>query len=401
MFSRIPRGCVNYGSDLGNALERCRSSFMERFGAYGYVPFFSSGLQLLESSWEMLPSSFRRRLILVSSPFGEPCCLRPDITLAVVSSLAHGMKLSGGPRRICYADRVYKKPEGDDSPVETYQLGAELLGWDGEGADMEMIVLLTGALEKMGLADFTIALGDASIMKIAMNRTGAASSGLSEALQSGYLSDFLRLVDDADIPDYSRRILRELPFLKGNGDIFEAGADLFGDPSPFSALRNLYEGLEALGYSDRIVLDLGLARELGYYSGPVFEVYTADSGVPIGGGGRYDALLQRFGIDAQAVGCAVNLERTLIDAISAPASETLVAWAGGIRRDRAFRAAEVLRNSGIPFELSWYNEAATSKGEARSAGFRWWTDLAGEEILDLRRGGAVNLESWSRGRRRC
>ena len=400
-MNRIPKGCVSYGAELGDALERCRASFMERFGAYGYVPFFPSGLQLLESSWEMLPPSFRKRLLLVTSPFGEPCCLRPDITLAVVSSLASGMKSAGRPRRICYADRVYKKPEGRDAPVETYQLGAERLGWDGEGADMEMIVLLIGALESMGLVDITIALGDVSIMRTAMNRTGSASTELVDVLQSGSLTEFLTLVDRADIPDYSRRILRELPFLKGNGDVLDAGTKLFDDPDIFRNLRNLYDGLVSLGYGDRIALDLGLARELGYYSGPVFDVYAPDSGVPIGGGGRYDALLQRFGVRSQAVGCAINLERSVIDAVSREKDDTLVAWGGGGRRERAFLAAERLRASGIRFEMSWCDDVAASMRDAREGGQRWWTDLSGEEVIDLERGGSVGLASWSKGRRTC
>jgi ATP phosphoribosyltransferase regulatory subunit HisZ len=59
----------------------------------------------------------------------------------------------------------------------------------------------------------------------------------------------------------------------------------------------------------RVLFDLGLNRSLGYYTGAVFEVYDAALGVPLGGGGRYDDLLGRFGRALPAVGWALNVER--------------------------------------------------------------------------------------------
>jgi ATP phosphoribosyltransferase regulatory subunit HisZ len=61
--------------------------------------------------------------------------------------------------------------------------------------------------------------------------------------------------------------------------------------------------------AERVIFDLGLIRSLGYYTGAVFEVYDAALGAPIGGGGRYDDLLQRFGRDLPACGWALNVER--------------------------------------------------------------------------------------------
>jgi ATP phosphoribosyltransferase regulatory subunit len=50
-------------------------------------------------------------------------------------------------------------------------------------------------------------------------------------------------------------------------------------------------------------------RTLGYYTGAVFEVYDAAFGSPLGGGGRYDDLLGRFGRDLPAVGFAIGVDR--------------------------------------------------------------------------------------------
>ena len=52
----------------------------------------------------------------------------------------------------------------------------------------------------------------------------------------------------------------------------------------------MHELLEP-GVAERVIFDLGLVRNIGYYTGAVFEVYDPALGAPIGGGGRYDDLL--------------------------------------------------------------------------------------------------------------
>jgi ATP phosphoribosyltransferase regulatory subunit HisZ len=74
-------------------------------------------------------------------------------------------------------------------------------------------------------------------------------------------------------------------------------------------LGETYEELDARGVADRVQIDLGLLRDLGYYSGAILEVYDPALGHILGGGGRYDRLLRRFGVDLPAAGFALYLER--------------------------------------------------------------------------------------------
>ena len=83
-------------------------------------------------------------------------------------------------------------------------------------------------------------------------------------------------------------------------------------PGPAAAavegLRALHAGLEERGIADRVIFDLGLVRELDYYTGAVFEVYDPAVGFALGGGGRYDGLLGRYGRDLPACGLALDLQ---------------------------------------------------------------------------------------------
>jgi ATP phosphoribosyltransferase regulatory subunit len=74
-------------------------------------------------------------------------------------------------------------------------------------------------------------------------------------------------------------------------------------------LAATYDALAGRGAAERVMLDLGLLRDLGYYTGAILEVYDPALGHVLGGGGRYDELMARFGRPLPAVGFALHLER--------------------------------------------------------------------------------------------
>jgi ATP phosphoribosyltransferase regulatory subunit HisZ len=94
--------------------------------------------------------------------------------------------------------------------------------------------------------------------------------------------------------------LLELPQRRGGTEVLDAP-----ETEPLAALH----GLLPEAVAGRIIFDLGLTRQLSYYTGAVFEVYDAALGTPIGGGGRYDDLLGRFGRPLPACGWALDVER--------------------------------------------------------------------------------------------
>jgi ATP phosphoribosyltransferase regulatory subunit len=105
--------------------------------------------------------------------------------------------------------------------------------------------------------------------------------------------------------------LLALPGMRGDAEVIDRAIELGGPPVERATqrLRDTYEALSARGISERIRLDLGLLRDLGYYTGAILEVYDPALGHIVGGGGRYDRLLERFGRDLPAAGFALYLER--------------------------------------------------------------------------------------------
>ena len=118
-----------------------------------------------------------------------------------------------------------------------------------------------------------------------------------------------------DLRERERELLVRLPELRGGAEVLERT----DGPLSASAARAAVDGLRALhdllaerGVADRVIFDLGLVRELGYYTGAVFEVYDPAVGFALGGGGRYDELIGRFGRPLPACGMALDLQRVHI-----------------------------------------------------------------------------------------
>ena len=385
-MNRLPRGCVNIGGENASAMEECRREFLSIFRSWGYRPFLPSALQLLESSWELLPPAVRSRLIAVNTPFGEPCCLRGDITLAAVTYLASHFSPEERPLRICYSDRIYMKPAPPKRNVESFQIGAELLGGEGRGADVEMLSLLLAALDASGLEKTVLVLGDAAMLSRALLPLESVTAGkIAASLSRGCLPEYFNLLEEENIPGYYRNILLHIPDLRGGPEVLDEAEILWGADSPLFDLRIIVASLTDLGYGGRIIIDLSLARELAYYSGPIFDIYSPDSGRTLGGGGRYDRLLSSCGLNGQAMGFALDLEGVASLSRFRNGRPALMAWSGNLPPKEALLKAGELTKKGMSLEMSWTEDPASSMESAELRGFSAWTDLSTGTVHTLPR----------------
>ena len=119
-------------------------------------------------------------------------------------------------------------------------------------------------------------------------------------------------LEGTDVADAERRLLLAFPTLRGGREILDTAASGLRGERPLRALRELarlWDLLEAHAITDRVHLDLGAVRDWDYYTGPTFEVFSEDSGFPLGSGGRYDRLLGRFGDALPATGFVLHVDR--------------------------------------------------------------------------------------------
>jgi ATP phosphoribosyltransferase regulatory subunit len=243
---------------------------------------------------------------------GEVLALRSDMTIPIARVVATRYADAEPPLRFCYFAHAWRAVErGVGEPREFLQAGLELIGAGGPEADAEVVALTVAALDAAGLRRHRIGVGDGSLYSTLLGSFGVPEEGhlpLLEALSRRDLVGLEMEVRSLDqLADRERELLIGLPELRGGREVLDGAAEPAA--AAVEGLHALHEALEQRGVADRVIFDLGLVRELGYYTGAVFEVYDPAVGFALGGGGRYDDLLGRFGRELPACGIALDVQR--------------------------------------------------------------------------------------------
>jgi ATP phosphoribosyltransferase regulatory subunit len=271
------------------------------FDQHGYGEIWTPALEYEEV---LERAETERPVYRMFDEHGRVLTLRWDMTVPIARVVATRYPNAEPPLRFCYFAHAYRdvKPQRGQ-PREQLQAGIELVGVPKPDGTAEALDVLCRALDAAGLREYRIGLGSASLYPRLMEQAGvpeAARPQLLQALAQRDLVGLERAVDGLGLPKADAERLVRVPQLRGGPEIL-GEADIEG-------LVRLSERLDDR-VAGRVIYDLGLVRQLGYYTGAVFEVYDPALGAPIGRGGRYDDLLGRFGRPLPAVGFALNVDR--------------------------------------------------------------------------------------------
>jgi histidyl-tRNA synthetase len=245
------------------------------------------------------------------------------------------------------------------------QVGIEVLGVEDPLLDAEVIALAAMFFARLGLKDVQLAVnslgddGDREKYSTALHEYFSANlAQLSEESQITLTKNPLRVLDSKRREDQA--LINAAPKIR---DYLSADAANHFD----SVLR----ALDALGV--KYAIDDRLVRGLDYYRRTTFEfVSTAlkAAHTAIGGGGRYDGLVEQLGGPATpGIGFALGLDRTLLacDAENVfPAPNTnvsvfVVDTTGGLH---AAEVCNLLRNNAISADRAFDNRSMKAQMKA-------------------------------------
>jgi ATP phosphoribosyltransferase regulatory subunit len=250
-----------------------------------------------------------------SAPFrlfddeGRVLVLRSDMTIPIARLVASRYADAEPPLKFCYFQHAYRAPERGRTSAEFLQGGVELIGVPGAAGEVEVLALTGESLAAVGLRRHRIGVGDGGLYRTLLAELEVADEErlpLLELLTERRYVELEAHVERLGLPKDARDLLIELPRIRGGPEVLERGSGPAA--AAVEGLRVLHAGLEEWGIADRVIFDLGLVRELDYYTGAVFEVYDPAVGFALGGGGRYDGLLARYGRDLPACGLALDLQ---------------------------------------------------------------------------------------------
>ena len=310
----IPPGTRDILPDEMRELRALHLALVESFESFGYgevaTPTIEYEEVLARGDERGAPVAYR-----FFDESGELLAMRSDMTVPIARLVANRYARSEPPFRLCYLARAYRAIRPQRGQMREFtQAGVELVGLPAPEGTVEVIEVLAAALDAAGLRRAVIGLGDADLYRQLLAELAIEGEPRARILDCLATHDHVGLeaeVAALDIGEAERETLIRLPTLRGGPEVLDLARGLGGDATERATRRlsETYEALRERGVADRVNVDLGLLRDLGYYTGAILEVYDPALGHILGGGGRYDELMGRFGRPLPAAGFALHMER--------------------------------------------------------------------------------------------
>jgi histidyl-tRNA synthetase len=298
---------------------------------------------------------------------GRSITLRPEGTAGVMRAvIEHSLDRGQLPVKVFYSGAFFRAERPQAGRYrQFYQVGVESIGLDDPAIDAEVIALADTAFKNIGLKKYRLeitSLGDAEsraahkVDLVAFLKT----LDLDEATQARAEINPLRLFDDKR--EEVRKKMSTAPLLM---DYLSGGSR-----ENFSQVCSY---LDALGIN--YTLNPRMVRGLDYYTGTTFEFIHEDLGAQsgIGGGGRYDGLMETLGgADLSGIGFGLGVDRILLAAEAEGvlvenqfASDLYIIPLGHPAKEMALSVAQDLRQIGFKVEIAFGDRAL--KGAMKAA----------------------------------
>jgi ATP phosphoribosyltransferase regulatory subunit len=247
---------------------------------------------------------------------GDLLALRAEMTVPIARLVASRYAEAEGPVRLCYLANAFRAVRPQRGQMREFtQAGVELIGVPAPEGTAEIVEVLEASLAAAGLDRAVIGLGDSDLYRQLLTEYGVEGEARDSIIGRLATHDLVGLEAELSavegIGDEQCATCVALSQLRGGREVLDEARAMGGAAVERATARigETFEELERRGAAERVQIDLGLLRDLGYYSGAILEVYDPALGHVLGGGGRYDGLLRRFGLDQPAAGFALYLER--------------------------------------------------------------------------------------------
>jgi histidyl-tRNA synthetase len=335
--------------------------------AFGFAEYDAPVLEPLELYKKKSGDEIEAQLFSFTDKGGREVALRPEMTPTVCRLV--GAKASALKRPIKWFSiaeffRYERAQKGRQRSF--FQLNADIFGEPGSEAEIELIAMLVQSFRAFGLTeqDFYVRLSDRNLWFYFLEALGLDEPRVREML--GAIDKHEKMGDEA-FKAYAEKFgvidaalkAKVLSFLEIKslaaleGAVVKLGGEKLA--ARLADWKKLLAGLDAMGLTPFVEVDLGVVRGLAYYTGFVFEAFDRKGELrALAGGGRYDDLIEKLGGPAlPAVGFAIGdvttgllLEQRGVMPAFVSAPDVYCVIGGAAERLAAFADVNALRASG-------------------------------------------------------
>jgi histidyl-tRNA synthetase len=396
---QAPKGVSEYAPPLSAAFEWVRESLIAPAKLAGYqlieLPVFEDTALFSRGVGEST-DVVSKEMYTFEDRGGRSITLRPEGTAGVMRAvIENGLDRGQLPVKVWYSGQFFRAERPQAGRYrQFYQVGIEAIGLDDPAIDAEVIAIADQGFKAIGLRNYRLeitSLGDANSR--AAHRVDLlkfiAKLDLDEATSTRSAINPLRLFDDKR-PEMQAAI---------------QGAPLLLDylsPESLANFAQVKKYLDQLGISYQV--NPRMVRGLDYYTGTTFEFIHEDLGAQsgIGGGGRYDGLMEILGGQSlSGIGFGLGVDRALLAAqaegVISPdqfTSDLFIIPLGDDQKSLALTLAAQLRGVGVRTEIAFGDRAL--KGAMKAAdksGSRYVVIIGDDEVAS----GSVELKRMSDG----
>jgi len=393
---QAPRGTFDILPEQARGRRRLEAAAATVFGRAGYEPIATPTFEdtdLFERGVGQSTDIVRKEMFTFEDKGGRSLTLRPEGTASVCRAyLEHGMQKLAQPVKLFYLGPFFRHERPQAGRYRQFhQLGVECIGTDSPLADAEVIMLLADLLGEVGVPGVELRLGSLgsfearrAYLEDLKAHLRAHEGELSKDVRERIDINPLRAFDSDD--EGTRGVMASAPTIveRLEGE----------DAEHFAEVRAL---LDAAGVA--YVIDPTLVRGLDYYTRTIFSFVCDRLGAQseIGGGGRYDGLIEQLGgAPTPAIGFAAGIERILLaldEEVAGEGRDAFVAVADPGQRQRAMTLAAELRRAGISIELDLAGRGL--KGQLKHA-----NRIGARRVLILEADGSAQLRDMESGEQR-
>lgn len=301
---------------LSDRKRRLESAFHRVFSRWSYAEIQTPLVEFYDVLALGSGNGVRERIFRFVDRHGQVLALRSDMTTPVARVAAMRLSDDELPAKFFYTGSVFRYDRAG-ALCEIFQAGAEIIGLSDAKCDAETISVAVECLREAGIDGFKVGLGHAGFLTDLLEAVQVPpepASRIRSSLERRDLVEIERTLDLLNLPKEKSSILMAVATLQPGRDALLSLLARFEGTRVGDSLRyidEIFSCLEEFGCHEPVYLDFGVIRDFDYYTGMVFEIYVPGVGQPVGGGGRYDGLVARFGRPIPATGFALNVSALL------------------------------------------------------------------------------------------
>jgi histidyl-tRNA synthetase len=358
------RGMRDLLSEDAEAMTFVMNKARETAQLYGYREVITPVIEPYELLSAKSGEEIRQRMFTFKDLGNRTVALRPEFTSSIARLATTSLKNEPKPLRTFSVGSVYRYDEPQRGRYrEFYQSDFELIGTSNPEADAEIILLTDRFLRAVGLRNYAFKLGHVGVIRGILTQENVDEKTQNAILQRMDKKEFeeaFKLVKSEECLSTLRGSLE----LKSD-DVFKTAERIKTHVEGYCKAAESAEDLKRVlrlvteGGCPVKTVEPAFARGLEYYTGMIFEVYIPELDIALGGGGRYDKLIELFGGESTpATGVAHGLDRIVLAMQMRKATPTTerkkrvaVVPVNEALKGEALKISQLLRDAGISAEL--------------------------------------------------